>query len=105
MKTDLNLRPIFHQKEKRINAHLFITVLAYHVMHTIRYKLRQHGLHFSWETIRKNMSTQVRVTTSVKTQEGKQLHIRATTQPEPFHKKIFRALNIYPLLKSRKTLA
>lgn len=105
MKTDLNLRPIFHRKEKRINAHLFITVLAYHIMHTIRYKLRQHGLRFAWETIRKNMKTQVQVTTSVTTQEGKQLHIRGATEPEPFHKKIFRALNICSFSKSRKTLA
>jgi transposase len=58
MKTDLKLRPVFHRKEKRIDAHLFITVLAYHLMHHIRYKLRQSGLHFAWETIRKNMSSQ-----------------------------------------------
>jgi transposase len=104
MKTDLKLRPVFHRKENRIDAHLFITVLAYHVMHHIRYKLRQCGLHFSWETMRKNMSSQIRVTTSLKTQEGRQLHVRATTEPEPFHKKIFQALKINSWLKPRKTL-
>ena len=51
------------------------------------------------------MKTQVQVTTSVTTQEGKQLHIRGATEPEPFHKKIFRALNICSFSKSRKTLA
>jgi transposase len=104
MKTDLHLRPIFHKKENRIDAHLFITVLAYHVMHTIRYKLRRCGLHFSWETIRKNMRTQVRVSTSIRTQDDKQLHVRATTEPEPFHKKIFKALKIFSFLKPRKTI-
>ena len=104
MKTDLSLRPIFHKKESRIDAHLFITVLAYHIMHVIRFKLRQNGLRFSWGTIRKNMRTLTRTTTVVKTKDEKQLHVRASTEPEPFHKKILRALKITSLLKSRKTI-
>ena len=103
MKTDLNLRPIFHKKESRIDAHLFITVLAYHIMHAIRYKLRQKNLRFSWETVRKNMRTQIRLTTSIKTKDAKQIHIRTSTEPEPFHRKVFNALKISSFLKPRKT--
>ena len=104
MKTDLKLRPVFHQKENRIDAHLFITVLAYHIMHSIRYKLRQKGLRFSWETVRKNMRTQIRLTTSIKTKEAKQIHVRASTEPEPFHKKIFKALQISSFLRPTKLI-
>jgi len=104
MKTSLSLRPVFHKKESRIDAHLFITVLAYHVMHTIRFKLRQNGLRFSWNTIRKNMRTLTRTTTVVKTKDEKQLHVRASTEPEPFHKKILHALKVISLLRPRKTI-
>jgi len=104
MKTDLSLRPVFHKKEHRIDAHLFITVLAYHIMHTIRFKLRQNGLRFSWRTIRKNMRTLTRTTTVLKTIDEKQLHARASTEPEPFHKKILKALKISALPKSKKTI-
>mgnify|MGYP002639716539 FL=1 len=43
MKSHLGLRPVFHQNENRSDAHIFISVLAYHILHTIEYKLRQHG--------------------------------------------------------------
>ena len=104
MKTDLSLRPIFHKKECRIDAHLFITVLAYHIMHTIRFKLRQNGLRFSWGTIRKNMRTLTRTTTVMKTKNEKQIHVRVSAEPEPFHKKILHALKISSLSKSKKTI-
>jgi hypothetical protein len=44
MKSELGLRPIYHQKETRCDGHLFITAMAYHLLHTIRYKLRQKGV-------------------------------------------------------------
>ena len=104
MKTDLSLRPVFHKKEHRIDAHLFITVLAYHIMHTIRFKLRQHGIRFSWGTIRKNMRTLTRTTTVMKMENQQQIHVRVSTEPEPFHKKILNALKIISLPKPKKTI-
>jgi len=41
MKEDLGMRPVFHRKNTRIEAHLFITVLAYHILNAIRYELRK----------------------------------------------------------------
>jgi len=35
LKTDLGLRPVFHQKEDRVTGHLFISLLAYHLVHTL----------------------------------------------------------------------
>jgi transposase len=94
MKSDLGLRPVFHQVEHRVDAHLFITLLAYHIMQTIRYQLRQQDIHLRWPTICKNMSTQARVTSSMRLKSGEQLHVRTSTQPEPFHRKIYQALKI-----------
>ncbi len=40
LKNELGLRPNYHQKEVRIEGHLFITLLAYHLVHTIRCQLK-----------------------------------------------------------------
>jgi len=44
MKSELGLRPIYHQKETRCDGHIFITLLAYHLLHTIHFKLRQRKI-------------------------------------------------------------
>ena len=43
LKTDLNLRPIYHQKDERSDAHLFFGLLSYWVVNTIRFQLKQSG--------------------------------------------------------------
>ena len=40
LKTDLNLRPIFHKLDKTTEAHLFLGVLAYSLVASIRYRLQ-----------------------------------------------------------------
>ena len=44
LKTDLGLRPVFHQIDRRVEGHLFITVLAYHFVHTLRLQLKGRGV-------------------------------------------------------------
>ena len=94
MKSELGLRPIYHQREYRCDGHLFITVLAYHVLHTIRLKLKLHGITHSWSTIRRILDTHQRVTTSMKRSDGKMLYIRKTAKPEECHVMIYDALGL-----------
>jgi len=94
MKSELGLRPIFHQKETRCDGHIFITIIAYHLLHTIRFKLRQRGVRFCWTTIRKQLSTQVRITTTMKRKDNKVVHIRKSSGAEPSHQVIYDALNL-----------
>ncbi len=94
MKSELGLRPIYHQKEVRCDGHIFITLLAYHLLHTIRLKLRQRGVLFCWTTIRKQLSTQLRITTTMKRKDGKVIRIRKSSKPEPSHQSIYDALNL-----------
>jgi hypothetical protein len=47
LKSELGLRPIFHHKTDRVAGHLFISVLAYHLVHTIRIQLKACGIHLS----------------------------------------------------------
>jgi len=94
MKSELGLRPVYHQKENRSDGHLFITFLAYHVLHTIRVLLRSQGINDSWTTIRKGLSNHARITTTMKRDDGKIIHIRKSGRPEIFHKKIYDALRL-----------
>jgi transposase len=70
LKSELGLRPIHHQIADRVSGHLFITLLAYHLVHTIRFRLKPADIHSSWSSIRKILSTQSRVTVSMKCKKG-----------------------------------
>jgi transposase len=94
LKSDLGLRPVYHQKDRRMQGHLFISVLAYHLLASIQKRLIEKGIHYRWDTIRTRMSNQTRVTTSITNDKGERIHIRATTDPEPFHFDIYRALGL-----------
>jgi len=97
MKSELGFRPIRHHIERRSDGHLFITVLAYHVLHAIRFKLRKKGIHDSWSTIRERLSMHTRNSTTQKREDGKVIHIRKSSRPEPHQKVIYDALNIAPV--------
>ena len=98
MKSELGLRPVHHQKETRVDGHLFITLLAYHILHTIRFKLRKAGINDNWTSVRNTLCTHARITTMVKTKDGKIVRIRKSSLAEVAHKEIYNALNIssYP---------
>ena len=57
-----SLRPIFHHKESRSDAHLFISVLAYQFVQIICTRLADRGIHDSWTSLRKILQVQRRVT-------------------------------------------
>jgi transposase len=94
MKSELGLRPIYHHKERRCDGHIFITLLAYHVMHSIRCKLRQKGVRFCWKTIRTQLSSQIRISTTMKRKDGKAVHLRKSSRAELSHLTIYEALNL-----------
>ena len=96
MKSELGMRPVYHQTENRVTGHLFITLLAYHLVHTLRYQLKQKGINWSWESIRNIMSTQQRVRVSMPTNENQMIHVRTTTKVEVEQKIIYQALGIQP---------
>jgi hypothetical protein len=94
MKSELGLRPNYHQIERRCDGHIFITLLAYHIMQTVRTKLRDKGVRFSWETVRTRLSSHERVSTILKREDGKVIHIRKSTKAEPQQREIYAALGL-----------
>ena len=96
LKTDLGLRPIFHQVDRRVEGHLFISVLAYHFVHMLRLRLKAQGIDDSWSTLRETLAVQQRVTTTLQRRDGRAVHVRKATRPEPRHQKISAILGIAP---------
>jgi transposase len=94
LKSELGLRPVFHHNTDRVSGHLFISVLAYHLVHTIRFQLKACGIHGSWEGLRRELEGQDRVTVELKREDGKTVHVRKATRPEPRQQVIYDALGI-----------
>ena len=94
LKTDLGLRPVYHHKEDRCRAHLFISVLAYHLLNTIELALKDKGDHRKWSTIREELSTHMRTTVIMADSDGGIHHIRLSSTPEVSHREIYDMLGI-----------
>ena len=57
LKSELGLRPIFHQKEHRADGHLFIPVLAYQAVQVLRTPMKKAGYHDNWTSLRRILRT------------------------------------------------
>ena len=96
LKSELGLRPIYHRKPRRADGHLFLTVIAYQLVQLIRSRLRAHGEHASWTTLRRTLQGQQRVTATFRRPDGRTLHVRTATQAEPEQRALYDALGVDP---------
>jgi transposase len=94
LKSPLAERPIFHHKECRVEAHIFLCVLAYHLLAAIEKTLLDAGAHTSWATVREQLKTHQVNTIVLPTEGGMELRIRKATTPEPVHQEIYQKLGI-----------
>jgi transposase len=92
LKTDLDIRPIHHQKDKNTESHIFVGIVAFQLVHAIRHAMKQEGLTHSWRTIRNIMSSQTAVTTRMKLENKDSLVLRNITRPNQEQRKIYHAL-------------
>ena len=76
------------------DAHLFITVLAYQFVQIIRRPLREKQIDASWQTLRRWLGGQVRVTAVFQRPDGHALHVRKATRPKGHHLRICQALGL-----------
>ncbi len=94
MKSPLAERPIFHHLEHRVETHIFLCVLAYHLLVAIETTLLEQGCHTSWATVRQTLATHQVATIVLPTDGGKILQIRKATAPEPEHVELYRLLEV-----------
>jgi len=94
LKSELGLRPIYHRLDNRCRAHLWISVLAYQCVQFLRRTLKAQGIDASWNTIRKTLAQQQRITASFNAAAGGTLHVRKATTPDAEAAAIYRALGL-----------
>lgn len=92
LKTDLELRPIYHQKDDNSDAHLFFGLLSYWIVNTIRYKLKQQGITHYWTELKRILSTQKAITTEAENALGEHVEIRLCSDPTGNAAEIYRLL-------------
>ena len=93
LKTDLDLRPIYHKNDNSTIAHLHLGLLAYWLVNTIRYQLKQSGIHDDWKEIKRKASTQKSVITTAQNTYDKIIQIKRCTEPTDDLQQIHRALH------------
>ena len=93
LKTDLDLRPIYHQKDEASEAHLFLGLLAYWLVNAIRHQLKQKGIRHNWTELTRVMSAQKIVTTTAINKLGEQTAFRNCTLADKKAAEIYDALN------------
>ena len=93
LKTDLDLRPIYHKNDNATMAHLHLGLLAYWLVNTVRYQLKNHGINSVWSEIVRIANTQKVVTTTGTNTYNKTIITRRCSQPNE------KLTNIYNILK------
>jgi transposase len=94
MKSPLAERPIFHRLERRVQTHIFLCVLAYHLLVAIEKLFLDAGIHTSWATLREELRTHQVVTVVLPTSNGDTLKIRRGSTPDARHQAIYAPLRI-----------
>ena len=101
LKTDLNIRPVHHQNDSRIKAHIYQTILAYQLVNTIRHYLSKRDIHHDWRNILRIMNTQT-IQTVVLPTDKKNIHLRKPSNPIVQAQEIYKATHCekqYPAMK------
>lgn len=89
LKTDLDLRPIYHKNDNATMAHLHLGILAYWLVNTIRYQLKNYNINSCWWEIVRIGNSQKMITTSGTNTYGKTIVTRKCSEPEEPLKKIY----------------
>ena len=92
LKSDLQLRPVHHQTDHCVASHIYLAMLAYQLVNTIRYMLKQHGLHHNWQNVLRIMNTQTIQTLELPT-DKKMIHLRKPSKPIKEVQEIYSATN------------
>lgn len=103
LKTDLELRPVYHKGDQGTKSHLHLAVLAYWIVSTVQYQLKRHDVHTEWKEVIRILNTHKIVSTEVSREEKGEVKIRQCTEPGESVRALYQFLNIQEIpLKKRK---
>ena len=93
LKSDLDMRPIYHQKGENIEAHLNLAVLAYFIVSFIRHRLKQRGIHHRWIEIVRLLSTQKCNINTIADSKKRIILLKTCTRAQANVAEIYSAMN------------
>jgi hypothetical protein len=94
LKHDLAVRPIYHQNEERIEAHIFVAFLAYCLQVTLKARLRPLAAGITPREVLAKFKTMQMVDVRVPTTDGRELILARYTQPEPDQRMLLERLRL-----------
>ncbi len=94
LKGDLSIRPIHHQLQRRIEAHIFVAFLAYCLHVTLRHRLRRHAPGLTPRAVIEKLSTIQMLDAYFPTTDGRWLIFARYTQPEKDHRMLINLLGM-----------
>ena len=94
LKHDLAIRPVFHQREARIEAHLFVSFIAYCLHVTLKNLARPHASGLTPRAILETFATLQMVDVHLPTTDGRQLVLPRHTRPNREHDLLLHQLNL-----------
>lgn len=106
LKTDLDLRPIYHKNDDATMAHLHLGIVAYWLVNTIRYQLKQQKINHNWQEIVRITNTQKVITTKGQNKDDEMIYVRRCSEPNEKVKQIYTALKYkkYPFVKRKSVV-
>jgi hypothetical protein len=94
LKGDLGIRPIFHQRDERIEAHIFIAFVAYCLQVTLKLRLRALAPGLTPAAVLEKFAAMQMVDVHVPIVDGRQLVLSRYTQPDKDQRLVLQALKL-----------
>jgi Transposase DDE domain len=94
VKGDLAVRPLYHQKDERIEAHIFVTFLAYCLHVTLGRRLKDLAPGLTPRSVLEKLGTMQMIDVHLPTTDGREVILRRYTQPEPEQRLLLEKLKL-----------
>lgn len=94
LKGELLIRPLFHQIEPRVKAHILVAFLGYALWVTLKHLLRRSHSEFSPARALEMLFTLQSADIVLPTTDGRELHLRSITEPSPEQKQLLNRLKL-----------
>jgi hypothetical protein len=93
-KSDLSIRPVWHQREDRVRAHIFVCFLAYALWKTLELWQSQAGLGNSPRAILEELAQVQSADVLLPTTDGRELRVRCVVRPNEAQAQLLDRLGI-----------
>jgi transposase len=94
LKTDLKIRPLYHQLEQRVEAHILVAFLAYSLMVTLKKRLEPHGPGLTPKAVLEKLARIQMIDVWIPTSQGSWLVLPRYTQPSLDQHLLLKKLNL-----------